>query len=294
MVWAQHLSLQIQFIKTYKIMINFKIDHEKCIKCKLCVSECPVLIINGRTDFPEIKDGKEDNCIKCQHCLAVCPTAALSIWDKNPEDSTPVNDQIPSSEALGQLYQTRRSTRRFKKEALDPVLINKILSTAANAPTSKNENSVLYTVVEDQENLGKLRSLTYDYIKTINEEGKLPKHLAFLGNFQGVWESKGIDVLFRNAPHLLITSAPKNATNPTTDGCIALSYFEILANTYGIGTLWNGFAKWTLTELGPDIKKLINIPEDHVIAEVMLFGLPAVEYARGIQTDGLNLNVVKL
>lgn len=276
-------------------MMNFKVDQAKCIKCKLCVSECPVLIINGRTDFPEIKEGKEKVCIKCQHCLAVCPTAAISIWDKNPADSTPVNsDAIPSSEAMEQLYQTRRSIRKFKDEELDKELINKLLLGAANAPTAKNENAILFTVTDNKEDFAKVRSLIYDHIKTAVDNETLPKSLAHLGNFQSVWESKGIDVLFRNAPHVLITSGPKDSTSPITDSCIALSYFELLANTNGIGTLWDGFAKNAIRDITPAIKTELGIPEDHVIAEVMIFGKPVVNYARGIQTDGLNLNRVKL
>ena len=276
-------------------MINFKVDQAKCTKCKLCISECPVLIINARTEFPEIKEGKEDNCIKCQHCLSVCPTAAISIWDKNPEDSIAVNSKaLPSVEAMAQLYETRRSIRKFKDEEIDKALIQEILKVAANAPTAKNENSVLYTLIDNKEDLAKFRGLTYDYIKTAVETETLPKHLPHLANFQNVWETKGFDVIFRNAPHLLVTSAPKTATTPKTDATIAMSYFEILANTYGIGTLWNGFAQTAICQVNPELIQKMGIPDDHIIVNVMIFGIPAVKFARGIQTDGLNLNTINL
>ena len=48
-------------------MLDLKIDKEKCIKCGLCAQDCPVLIIDGKTEYPEIKEGKELNCLKCQH-----------------------------------------------------------------------------------------------------------------------------------------------------------------------------------------------------------------------------------
>ncbi|MDA3853304.1 MAG: nitroreductase family protein [Bacteroidales bacterium] len=276
-------------------MINFKVDQAKCIKCKLCISECPVLIINGRTEFPEIKENKEEACIKCQHCLAVCPTAAITIWGKHPEDSTLVNDEaIPSAEAMEQLYKTRRSIRKFKNEELDKTLINNLLEVAAHAPTAKNENAVLYTVIDNKKDLAAFRSLTYDYIKEAVSNETLPKHLVHLGNFQAVWESKGFDVLFRNAPHLLITSAPKSATSPQTDCTIAMSYFELLANANGVGTLWNGFAQTAIRQVSPEISKKIGIPEDHEIVNVMIFGTPAVKFTRGIQSNGLNLNRVSL
>ena len=50
-------------------MINFNVDREKCNQCKICVSECPILIINNKTAFPEIIEGKEENCLQCQHCF---------------------------------------------------------------------------------------------------------------------------------------------------------------------------------------------------------------------------------
>lgn len=275
-------------------MMNFNVDKDKCIQCWMCVSDCPVLIIDGKSEYPEIKENKESLCLKCQHCLAVCPTGAISIWGKNPEDSLPVNDKIPSPNEMEQMIKTRRSIRNFKDEEIDKNLIHNLISTAAYAPTSRNDNAVLFTLVDDKINLSKLRSLTYEHIKKANDENRIPSDFSYINNFQTLWNSKHIDILFRDAPHLLIVSAPKNDTNPETDACIALSYFELLANSNGIGTLWNGYAKWALNNVVPEIGSIVGIPDDHIIVAVLLFGKPAIKYARSIQSDGLNINRVSL
>uniref|UniRef100_UPI003216B2F2 nitroreductase family protein n=1 Tax=uncultured Draconibacterium sp. TaxID=1573823 RepID=UPI003216B2F2 len=275
-------------------MIDFRIDREKCIKCGLCSQECPVLIINGKTEYPEIKEGKENQCIKCQHCLAICPTAALSIWGKKPEDSMPVTDEIPKPQEMERLIKTRRSVRKFKKEELDRAFIYELLDTASYAPTGHNKNSVLFSVTESRNDLGKLRKAVYEAIKQANDAGKLPDRMAFLSDLQRLWESKQIDVLFRDAPHVLIASAPKNVASPDADCHIALSYFELLANSCGVGTLWNGFIKMVLKVIAPELSYQIGIPEDHELGYVLLFGKPAVKYARSIQNKGLNLNLIKL
>ncbi len=274
--------------------MNFKVDNDKCIKCKLCASECPVLIINAKTDFPEIKEGKEQNCLKCQHCLAVCPTAAISIWGKNPEDSIPTTSPIPKSAELENLMQTRRSVRKFKQEEIDKNLIHHLMSMAAYAPTGKNENAVLFSVVDNRNDMVKLRDLAYNRIKQYFEEQRLPASFMYLNNFREVWEAKQIDVIFRDAPHLLIASAPKSGTEPELDCGIASTYFDLLAQSKGIGTLWDGFAKYVFEDIAPELKKEIGIPEDHEITSVLLFGIPAVKFARSIQSDGLNLNTIAL
>ena len=273
-------------------MINFKIDKEKCTQCKACVIDCPVLIINGKTEYPEIKEGKEDNCIKCQHCLAVCPEAALSIWDKVPENSISTSSPMPAPEKLENLMQTRRSTRRFKKEELDKDLINRLVSMASYAPTAKNENAVQFTVVDNKEDMATLRTLTYDAIKKASDEGRIPEAKLYLANFQQVWESKGIDVIYRNAPHIIITSAPKSCTTPVIDCTLAMTYFDLLANSNGIGTLWDGFATNVFAGIAPELSASIGIPEDHVVTMALAFGLPKTSYPRSVQNDQPNINTV--
>jgi nitroreductase len=250
------------------------------------------LIINNQTAFPTIKGGKEENCLKCQHCLAVCPEGAISIWGKQPENSIPGNSQVPKSDELANLMQTRRSIRKFTKDEIDTDLIHHLIAMASYAPTAKNENSVQFTVVDNRKEMSKLRELAYNQIKKASQENRIPEAHLYLNNFQNVWETKQIDVIFRDAPHLLIASAPKNGTFPVIDCGIAMTYFDLLANSNGIGTLWDGFAKYVFEDVAPELKKEMGIPENHVISTVIVFGKPAVKFARSIQNDQPNIKAV--
>jgi len=275
-------------------MIDFKIDQNKCIQCGLCVTECPVLIINGKSTFPEIKEGKEEQCIKCQHCLAICPTGALSIWGKNPDDSLPVDCDIPSPEQMSNLIKTRRSIRRFSKKELDSSLVQDLLQTAHYAPSGHNKNAVMFSVTQSKADLLKLRERVYDAINTAHKNNTLPKNMLFLFDLYRLWNTKGIDVLFRDAPHVIMASAPQNLVSPKTDCHVALSYFELLANSQGIGILWNGFVKMILDTLSPEIKTQIGIPEDHVLGYVLLFGKPGVKFKRAVQKNEVSVNRIQL
>jgi len=273
--------------------IQFIVKQQLCTQCGTCSKECPTLIIDGKEGIPKIKEGKEKNCIRCQHCLAICPAGAISIHGKQPENSVTLGNNIPSDIEMANLIKTRRSIRIFSQKEIDLKQINELLDTAAYAPSGHNKNQVLFSITETKKQTKHLKSMVYDAIKLAKEENRLPEAIAFFGNFQHLWENKGIDILFRNAPHVLIASAPENNSNGSTDCVIALSYFELLANTKGIGTLWNGFVKMVIDHLGEDIASQINIPKNHKIAYIMVFGQPTVKFARSIQSEGLNVNRIE-
>ncbi len=275
-------------------MLNFKINEDLCTQCGLCSQECPTLIINGKKGTPEIKEGKDKNCIKCQHCLAICPTGALSILKKQAKDSISVKGETPSPEALERLIKTRRSIRKFRNEEISIETNQKLIEAAACAPTGHNKNQVLLSVTDNKAGLAKVRTLVYDAIRQAVETGTLAPELSVYKNFQSLWENKNIDILFRDAPHLIVASAPKADSNSVPNCVIALSYFELLANTMGIGTLWDGLLKIVFDNIAPELKTTLGIPDDHVIGYMIVYGLPAVKYSRGIQSEGLNLNRINL
>jgi len=60
------------------------------------------------------------------------------------------------------------------------------------------------------------------------QEDRLPSGREFFAEIYRLWKEDGVDTLFRNAPHLLVVSAPKEAACPVQDCLIAMSTFELL------------------------------------------------------------------
>ncbi|QZT37551.1 nitroreductase family protein [Halosquirtibacter xylanolyticus] len=275
-------------------MMNFTVNQEKCNQCGMCGKDCPVLIIDCKSGFPTIKEGKEKNCLKCQHCLAICSQGAISIFGKDPKNSIPTSVDLPNSEALENLMKNRRSVRKFKQDEIDKSLIHSLLASASYAPTAKNENSVHLSVVDKKTGMQPLKELIYQTIQDKFEAGEISSRFQYLSNFSKVWFAKGIDVIFRDAPHVVIASAPEDGTSPDLDCTIALSYFELLANSNNVATLWDGFAANVLEDVAPELKEKVGVPAGNKVGMVMIFGHSARKYARSIQHEGENINTLSL
>ena len=274
-------------------MLDFKVNPKKCIKCNHCVTDCPVNIIDFGKKLPFIPKDKEESCIGCQHCLAICPTAAISILQINPLKSTSISNNIPKYEKFKNLVKGRRSIRHYKNENISKENINELLSTALHSPTGANAMNVSFSVIDDKDIMNKYRNEIYDKLKIVVNNNMLPPGLEFFSGMINKWFVEKKDIIFRNAPHMVIASAPKNSTTPTTDTIIALSYFELLASAMGVGTLWCGMANWVIEDIIPEIKIKLGIPEDHIIGEVMLFGKPSVKYYRTVQRKSTNIRIIK-
>jgi len=272
-------------------MLDFYVDPEKCIQCGECERDCPYGIIEMADGYPEIIKEKETQCIRCQHCLAVCSTGALSIFGKNPEDSILLEDNLPSALQMEILIKGRRSVRSYKKEPVDPETIAHLLDVVAHCPTGVNNRQLLFTVVEDQQTMDNLRHQTMEGIRKAVQEKSLPPGFEFFESLLNAWDS-GQDIIFRGAPHLLVVSTPKGGPSPEPDTLIALSYFELLAQSHNLGTVWNGLAKWALTAILPEVPGKLGVPDSHHIGYMMIFGKPAVQYYRTVQRGGAHVNRV--
>lgn len=278
------------------MLINFKIDESKCIKCAKCFKECPTRVIklSDKNKIPFIPADKEESCILCQHCLAVCPAAALSIDGLDPQNSVSAGKTSVESEQMENLIRCRRSCRSYLDENLDPGIINKMLEMAANAPTGVNSRSTAFSVINNMETMLKFKTEAMNRLSEKIKNYQLPQQLDFFTDFSKKWEEKKIDIIFRNAPHMIIAHAPKDSPTPETDCAIALSYFEIYAQTLQIGTLWCGMAKWLICDIAPELKKVLKIDENNSVGYIMLFGRPAVKYARGVQRNAEKIAFIKM
>jgi nitroreductase len=240
---------------------------------------------------PFIIPEKEVSCYKCQHCLAICPVGAVSILGLKPENSRPLNDDsFPEADKMETLIKGRRSVRRYKDEDLDQALLQRLLEVAWHAPTGINSRQVRFTVVDGREKLAKLRDMVMTGLGRLVNGNALPEGMEFYADFVRMWEEKNIDIIFRGAPHLLIASVPQNVVSPLQDCMIALSYFELFAQANGVGTVWNGLAKWAINDLLPETRHYLGIPDDHLIGYVMAFGVPDVHFARTVQHGPANIH----
>ncbi len=267
-------------------MIDFSVDTDKCVGCGDCALDCLNGVIGMDNGVPFIREENEDLCIGCQHCLAVCATGALSIFGRDPADSLSLDGAFPAPGQIDLLFQSRRSIRRYSKEGVDPALIQHLLElVSVHAPTAVNRQQTLLTVVDTPEAMDRFRERATKAALKAFHEGGLPKGLERIGKYLRGCE-RGEDVIFRNAPHLLVASAPKDALAPMPDCHIAMTYFELLAVGHGLGTVWNGIARYVIDLIAPDLRELLGIPGDHIIACVMSFGTPAVKYHRAVQRAG--------
>jgi len=267
-------------------MLNFVVNEERCTRCGLCVSDCPSRIIEPNGDqVPFVAPDNVEKCLECQHCLAICPTAAVSVFGLNPQDSLPVSaDAWPGFEQMVHLARGRRSVRQYRDANVDSALVDHLLATVAHAPTGVNARLLTFTVVDRKSVLARLREKVMAALVEASGAGRIPEPLAYLDQAVSAYVKHGADVVFRGAPHLLIVSAPPESPCGTEDVPLALAYFELLAQSAGLGTVWCGMLKMAM-EAVPALKRLVDLPPDHHYY-AMLFGHPAVHYARTVQREG--------
>ena len=99
------------------------------------------------------------------------------------------------------------------------------------------------------------------------------------------------DLLFCGAPHLFIAHEKcvgKWAEDSKVNCNITSTYFELLANAFGLGTVIMSYPAEVLEELAPIARKMLGIPEDHYMKLIVGFGYPEIKYARGTQKNRAN------
>ncbi len=262
-------------------MLHWQVDPLRCVGCGECTRECPVGIIILRDGVAGILPHRHKACLRCQHCLAVCPTGAFSVDGVHPDACNPVGE-LPSPQTVERLLRQRRSCRRFRPEKVDTAIFDRLMRALAYAPTGKNQRQTRFTVVDDPEVMAKLRQQVMEGVTQAAANDALPDGLQFFAALARRY-GDGQDIVFRGAPHMVIASSPHDGPSPEADVFIALSQLEILAQSFGLGTLWAGFAAWALRAIVPSVARGLGIPGEHRALYVLLLGYPAVRFHREVQ-----------
>lgn len=261
-------------------MMQWRVDETRCVGCGECVAECPVGIIRVRDGVAAILPHRHKACLRCQHCLAVCPVGAFSVDGVDPDACPPVGE-LPPPEAVERLLRQRRSCRRFRPERVEPAVFQRLVAALAYAPTGKNLRATRFTVVDDPAVMARLRQRVMDGVAQAAAEDALPDGLEFFAALARRY-TEGQDIVFRQAPHMVIASSPQDGPSPEADVCIALAQVELLAQALGLGTLWSGFAAWAMSAVVPQVARDLGIPREHRALQVLLLGYPAMRFHRAV------------
>jgi nitroreductase/NAD-dependent dihydropyrimidine dehydrogenase PreA subunit len=254
------------------------IDKNLCTGCAKCAKDCMVKAIefDKEEKVPRFAVDGTETCIHCQHCVAICPTGALSIDGVTAADC-PEAGELPEVEKMENLIRQRRSIRRFTDEELPEETLYRLKNVLHWTPTGCNNHGLQFFIA-GKEDVAQFKAVSDRWVRFLIKSGimglLLPRYRRY---FKDVLA--GADVIYRKAPHLIIVMAPKNAPCCKTDQVIALTQFDMFAQSLGVGTCWCGFAEYAF-RLIPQLRKMIGCPKNYVVGGAMLFGKASFEYQR--------------
>jgi len=260
------------------------VNEEKCIKCELCIKECPSYVLEMGEKGPEEVVGT--NCIACGHCVAICPTTAID------NSKTPLAHQVDSKEfpkldekQAEHFLRARRSIRSYKDESASREELTKLVNIARLAPTGSNKQGVSFVVVENTEMVKKALELTIQCMENSHYKDIFKKIIKD-------YRDHGVDRIFRGAPNLVLTITDKNFSKGRENSVFSLAYLELYAPSLGLGSCWAGlFEVIALTENSPMLK-LFNIPEGKKITGAVMVGYPKYTYKRLVDRNPLDVTFI--
>lgn len=252
-------------------MSGLIIDAEKCTKCNVCATVCPLKIIipSDGESLPAVNPEMKAWCMHCGHCESFCSFQALTLdyLTSQKEKRHPV---LPDKEDLSLYLKNRRSIRHFEDQPVDKEIINEMIDTAKYSASGGNSQSVSWMIINNKEKMKEIAKLTIDWMKTIvGTDHPMAKYLMGVVT---MWDN-GVDFITHNAPQLIIATIPNNHMQDRTDGIIALTHLDILAPAFGVGICWAGFIMMAHMSY-PPLQEYLSIPKGLIMAYPLLAGYP--------------------
>lgn len=244
--------------------VTFNVNPETCIRCGLCMKDCLERIIE-MDDLPFIPERSRSKCIHCGHCQALCPTASITLDGHASDTLEGIPERVDEKIVQG-LIKRRRSVREFRKDEIDPALLERIIDMASYAPTATNSREISYLVVNGREQVEKLLQAT---IEIMQRRSFFPNIVSDV--------QKGWDRIFRDAPCIMITHAPEKFPLSASDCATVLATLELALPSFNLASCWAGF--FTVV-CGLEIPDGLPIPAGNRIYGGLVIGAPAVSYKR--------------
>ena len=169
---------------------------------------------------------------------------------------------------------TRRSTRNFRPDMVDPEKIEKIIEAGRRASCGGNTQTNHFIVIRDPESIKNLIVMT---------ERAFAKMEADENTYASLKHSiaaskKGGYVFCYNAPVLIITANRRDYGNNIADCACAIENMMIAANALDLGSCWINQLKWLNED--PDLLDYLRglgLKEEERVYGSVIIGFPATE-----------------
>ncbi len=262
-------------------MTLITIDQDKCKRDGLCAADCPARIIRfeGKDSCPELLPNGEAVCLRCGHCVAVCPHGALDHVDVPLAECLTIDKALSLTKAqMEQFLRSRRSVRQFKKSQVPRETLQQLIEIARNAPTASNAQLVEWVVINDRDQVKHLAGQVIGWMRDKLSADPQARAMPYLPRLIKGWEA-GADVILRDAPCLVVAMAPEHDNHGMVNLTLALSYLELAAPVFKLGTCWAGLLQGAI-KADPALKQAVGIPASRPHHYPMMIGNAKVRYQR--------------
>ncbi len=162
----------------------------------------------------------------------------------------------------------RRSTRSFTDRQLEPEQLETLLDAAIWAPSGGNNQSWLFTAIQNKESLLKLNELVREGFQRWVPDDDYPGKIAARAASR-----KENYNFYYHAPTVLVASNKPNYENAMADCALALENVFLAAQSMGLGTCYLNQLHWLRSDPGVrDFLFGLGIPKEHTICSAAAIG----------------------
>lgn len=286
----------------YRESGKVRINPEKCKQCGQCAQICPTNMLVKDNDRVRVQEDCFLDCIACGHCMMVCPEGAVTVTGRgiSPDDllTRPADEKKAGADELAALMRSRRSVRRFKDQAVEPQLLERIVEMASSAPMSIPPWDIGCTILNNRD---EIKHLSNEIIKGYQGFLKIYKPWVFtlmrpwigrpkqdllthflrpLAEWYVKGHSEGRDVIFYDAPALFIFHY--SPYTESADATIACTYAMLAAESFGLGSTIIGGAS-PIIQRNKALSQSLGIPKGNQPDKVLILGHPATHFRKTIK-----------
>ena len=169
---------------------------------------------------------------------------------------------------------TRRSTRKYKSDAVEEKKLDQILQAARQAPSGGNNQTSHFLVIRNRDVLRKLIGMTeaaFAGMEIAEDTYASLKH-AITASKRGGY------VFCYNAPVLIAVANRRDYGNNMADCACAIENMMVAANALDLGSCWINQLRWLNEEPAlVEYLQSLGMKEDERIYGAVIIGYPATE-----------------